>query len=102
MAPDQLEGQPVDVQADLFALGAILYEMTTGRKPFEGTSAASVMAAILSTEPSPMMILQPVTPAALDRLVRKCLAKDPAKRWQSASDLRDELIWIKEDVAAAS
>jgi serine/threonine protein kinase len=97
MAPEQLEGQPADARSDLFALGAILYEMTTGRKAFEGTSSASVVAAILTSTPLPMSALQAVTPQALDRVVRKCLARDPARRWQSAADLRDELTWIAED-----
>jgi eukaryotic-like serine/threonine-protein kinase len=97
MAPEQVEGKPADARSDLFALGAILYEMTTGRKAFEGLTAPSVMAAILSSTPPPVSTLQPVTPPALDRLVRKCLAKDPVRRWQTAADLRDELAWIAED-----
>jgi serine/threonine protein kinase/Tol biopolymer transport system component len=100
MAPEQVEGKPVDARVDLFALGAIVYEMTTGRKAFEGTSATSVMAAILTSTPSPLSAVQPVTPPALDRVVRKCLAKDPNRRWQTAGDLRDALAWIEEDLRA--
>ncbi|HEV3063363.1 MAG TPA: protein kinase [Vicinamibacterales bacterium] len=100
MAPEQVEGKVADARSDLFALGAIIYEMTTGRKAFDGASATSVMAAILSSVPPPMVALQPVTPPALERVVRKCLAKDPARRWQTAADLRDELMWIAEDRAA--
>jgi Tol biopolymer transport system component/aminoglycoside phosphotransferase (APT) family kinase protein len=100
MAPEQVEGKAADARSDLFALGAIVYEMTTGRKAFEGTSSASVMAAILSSMPAPMATVQRVTPAALDRVVRKCLTKDPARRWQTAADLRDELQWVEEDVNA--
>ena len=102
MAPEQLEGKPADARTDLFALGTIIYEMTTGRRAFEGTSTAGVMAAILSAAPAPMVTLQPVTPPAFDRLVRKCLVKDPTHRWQTASDLRDELAWIAEQPAPAS
>src|SRR6516225_8642666 len=100
MAPEQVEGKPVDARSDLFALGAIIYEMTTGRKAFEGTSTASVMAAIISAVPVPMARWQPVTPLAFDRLVRKCLAKDPDQRWQTAADLRDELAWIESEPTA--
>jgi len=100
MAPEQVEGKSADARSDLFALGAIIYEMTTGRKAFEGTSATSVMAAILTSEPPRMTTLQPVTPRELERVVKKCLAKDSSRRWQSASDLRDELKWIGEDLAA--
>jgi hypothetical protein len=97
MAPEQVEGKPADARSDLFALGAILYEMMTGKKAFEGASAASVMSAILTASPPPVVTLVPMTPPALDRLIRKCLAKDPAKRWQTAADLRDELAWIESD-----
>ena len=100
MAPEQIEGKPVDARSDLFALGTILYEMTTGRKAFEGTSASSILAAILTTTPPPMSTLQPLTPTAFDRTVKKCLAKDPGKRWQTAADLRDELAWIENESTA--
>src|SRR5262249_31663314 len=100
MAPEQTEGKSADARSDLFALGAILYEMTTGRKAFEGTSASSILAAILTTTPPPMSTLQPVTPPQLARTVKKCLAKDPAKRWQTAADLRDELAWIESESSA--
>ena len=94
MAPEQLEGKPADARTDLWALGAILYEMVTGRRAFEGDSAASLMAAILEREPPPIASLQPLTPPALDRLVRRCLAKDPDARWQTAADAADELRWM--------
>jgi eukaryotic-like serine/threonine-protein kinase len=96
MAPEQLEGREADSRTDIFAFGAVLYEMTTGRKAFEGRSQASLIAAILSREPVPISSIQPMSPPALDRLVRTCLAKDPDDRWQSARDLLAELRWISE------
>ena len=96
MAPEQVEGRvdELDARTDIFAFGAVVYEMATGTKAFSGKSQASVMAAILKEDPPPMSSLQPMTPPALDRAVRKCLAKEPERRWQTASDLRDELKWI--------
>src|ERR1700736_3138018 len=96
MAPEQLEGKEVDARTDIFAFGAVVYEMATGKRAFEGKSQASLIAAILEREPPPMSSLQPMTPPALDRVVKKCLAKEPEKRWQGASDLCDELKWIAE------
>jgi serine/threonine protein kinase len=98
MAPEQLEGREADARSDLFAFGAVLYEMVTGRRAFLGESQASVIAAILEHDPPPLSTLQPLTPAALDRIIKKCLAKDPEDRWQTARDLVDELKWIA-DVA---
>jgi eukaryotic-like serine/threonine-protein kinase len=94
MAPEQVEARPVDARTDIFAFGAVVYEMATGKKAFEGRSQASLIAKILETDPPPISSLQPVTPPALDRLVKKCLAKEPEKRWQAASDVCDELKWI--------
>ena len=96
MAPEQLEGKEVDARTDIFAFGAVVYEMATGKRAFEGKTQASVIAAILESEPPPMSSLQPMTPPALDRVVKKCLAKEPDERWQGASDLCDELKWIAE------
>jgi eukaryotic-like serine/threonine-protein kinase len=96
MAPEQLEGKKADARTDIFAFGAVVYEMATGKKAFEGQSQASVISAIMSSDPIPMSSLQPMTPPALDRVVKKCLAKEPEKRWQVASDLCDELKWIVE------
>lgn len=96
MAPEQLEGKQVDARADIFALGAVLYEMTTGLRPFEGTSKAGLIAAILSTDPPPMSARQPMTPPLFERAVRRCLAKSPYERWQTARDLSAELKWILE------
>jgi serine/threonine protein kinase len=96
MAPEQLEGKEADARTDMFALGEVIYEMATGKPAFAGKSRASLIAAILTTEPQPMAALQPMTPLALERVVKKCLAKDPDERWQSASDLASELQWIVE------
>ena len=81
---------------DIFAFGAVVYEMATGKRAFEGKSQASLIAKILETDPPPMSSLQPMTPPALDRVVKKCLAKEPDRRWQAASDVCDELKWIAE------
>ena len=91
MAPEQLQGKPTDVRADIFSFGCVLYEMLTGKRAFDGANSASVIAAILEREaPS----VGQVAPAALDRVVKKCLVKDPDMRWQTACDLKDELAWI--------
>jgi Tol biopolymer transport system component len=102
MAPEQLEGKDADARTDIFALGSLLYEMTTGKRAFTGGSAASVVAAILEREPPPMAAVQPMTPPALDRLVRTCLAKDRDERWQDAHDLVSELKWLQEAAPAAT
>ena len=94
MSPEQLEGKPVDHRADLFAFGAVLYEMLTGKRAFEGASQASVIASILKEDPRPVCQVIPTTPVALDRVVTSCLAKNPDERWQSAADLARELRWI--------
>ncbi len=99
MAPEQLEGKPIDARTDIFAFGIVVYEMATGRRPFNGDNQARLTAAILGTEPPVVSSLQPAAPASLDRIVRKCLAKDPDARWQSARDLADELKWIAEEPA---
>jgi Tol biopolymer transport system component len=100
MAPEQLEAGEVDARSDIFAFGAIVYEMLTGRRAFEAASQAGVMAAILEKEPPPISSLQPLTPASLDRIVQRCLAKDPDARWQSASDLAAALSWVRTDSGA--
>lgn len=101
MSPEQLEGQPADHCSDIFSFGAMFYEMLTGQKPFEGKSQASLIAAILSREPTPLATVRPMFPPGLDRLVKKCLEKDPRDRWQSARDLCDELRWIQKSGSQA-
>jgi Tol biopolymer transport system component len=96
MAPEQLEGKKVDARTDIFALGAVLYEMVSGRKAFSGDSQASLIVAIMHVDPPPLSDSPPLAPAPLDRVVRKCLAKDPDQRWQSAHDVATELEWLKE------
>jgi Tol biopolymer transport system component len=96
MAPEQLEGQPADARTDIFALGAVLYEMATGGKAFQGKSRTSLIAAIVSSHPPAISSVQPMSPPALDHVVRKCLEKDPDDRWQSARDVTAELLWISE------
>src|SRR6202162_6140629 len=96
MAPEQVEAKEVDARTDIFAFGAVVYEMATGKRAFEGKSQASVIGAIMSSDPPSMSSLQPMTPPALDRVIKRCLAKEPDERCQSAKDLTDELRWIAE------
>jgi Tol biopolymer transport system component len=96
MAPEQLEGKEADARTDLFAFGEVLYEMAAGRPAFAGKTKASLIAAILSAEPAPISTVQPMTPPALERLVRGCLEKDPDERWQTAHDVKLQLRAIAE------
>ncbi|HXH85625.1 MAG TPA: serine/threonine-protein kinase, partial [Nitrospira sp.] len=84
MAPEQLEGKEADARTDIFAFGVVVYEMATGKKAFEGKSQASVIGAIMNSAPTPISSLQPMTPPALDHIVKRCLAKEADQRWQSA------------------
>jgi Tol biopolymer transport system component/predicted Ser/Thr protein kinase len=102
MAPEQLEGKEVDARTDIFAFGAVVYEMATRKRAFEGKTQASVISAIMSSDPAPMTSLQPMTPPALDRVVKRCLAKEMDERWQSANDLTNELKWIAEGGSQAA
>jgi serine/threonine-protein kinase len=96
MAPEQLEGREADARSDIFAFGAVLYEMLTGKRAFEGKSQASVIGAILEREPAPVSSLQPTSPPALDQIVKTCLAKNPDNRWQSAGDIGRQLQWLQD------
>jgi hypothetical protein len=97
MSPEQLQGKEADARSDLFSFGCVLYEMLTGKRAFEGESAASVIAAILEREPAPLDIAPP-----LERVVRRCLAKDPDERFQTARDLKTALDWALEQQPAAA
>jgi len=94
MSPEQVEGKEVDARSDIFSFGSVLYELVTGRQAFPGKSQLSVASAILEKDPEPISTMQPLTPPALDRTIRVCLAKDPEERWQTARDLLLELKWI--------
>ena len=100
MAPEQLEGKDADPRTDIFAFGAVLYEMATGKKAFRASSQASLITAIMSSDPPAISTIQAMSPPALDRVVKTCLAKDPEDRWQSAGDVAKELRWIAEGSAA--
>jgi len=101
MAPEQLEGKEADGRTDIFAFGAVLYEMATGKIAFSGASRASLISAIMQNDPPPVSSIRPMTPAALDRVVQTCLAKDPDDRWQSARDLMGQLRWIAQGSSQA-
>jgi Tol biopolymer transport system component len=101
MAPEQIEARDVDARTDIFAFGCVLYELLTGHRAFEGKTASSIMAAVLATKPKPIDELMPLTPPALERIVTRCLAKDPEDRWQSARDVAAELLWVSQSGSKA-
>ncbi len=96
MSPEQLQGKEADARSDIFSFGCVLYEMLSGRLPFPGSTAASVIAAILEREPEPLKTAPP-----LERVIRNCLDKDPDKRIQNALDLKHDLVWAMEITTAA-
>ena len=102
MAPELLQGREADARSDLFSFGCVLYEMVTGRRAFEGKSQLSVFTSILEKDPEPITASQPLAPPMLDRVVRACLAKDPADRFQSAHDVAMDLRWVADSVTVES
>ncbi len=94
MAPEQLHGVEADARSDIFSFGLVFYELLTGKRAFEGQSQASLISSILRDEPAPLSGLVPLAPPGLQRVVSKCIAKDPDDRWQNAADLGDEVRWI--------
>jgi eukaryotic-like serine/threonine-protein kinase len=102
MSPEQVEGKEADARSDIFALGAVLYEMATGKRAFEGKTTASVIAAVLERDPAPISTVQPTSPPALDRMVKTCLAKDPDERFQTVHDVKLQLKWIAEGATSSS
>ena len=102
MSPEQVEGKEADARSDIFAFGAVLYEMATGKRAFEGKTAASAMAAVLEREPAPISSVQPMTPPAFERIVKICLAKDPDERWQTVHDVKLQLKQIADGGSQAS
>jgi eukaryotic-like serine/threonine-protein kinase len=103
MAPEQVEGKEADARSDIWALGAVLYEMVTGARPFRGDTSASVIGSILRDEPQRVSIRQPLAPSALDQLVSVCFEKDPNDRWQSMADIKRQLEWmVRSDSTSAS
>jgi eukaryotic-like serine/threonine-protein kinase len=96
MAPEIIEGLEADARVDIFAFGAVFYEMATGTRAFDGKTQASVLALVLASDPKPISSIQPAVPPALDRVVKFCLAKDRDERWQSAHDVKLQLQWIAE------
>jgi serine/threonine-protein kinase len=97
MSPEQLEGRAADARSDIFSFGAVLFEMLAGRKAFDGPSQASVIAAVMGAPAPKLPDVHGVATPSLERIIAKCLAKDPDERWQSARDLRDALGWVKTD-----
>lgn len=101
MSPEQIQGLPADSRSDIFALGAVLYEMITAQRPFQGKSQLSVASAILERDPEPISTVKPLTHPGLVHVIARCLAKDPDERWQSISDVKGELQWVRDSGSQA-
>ena len=95
MAPEQIQGQSVDHRADIFSIGAILYESATGRRPFEGETPVDLITAILRDHPRPLIELNPALPPQLERIIGRCIEKEPRRRFRMALDLHNELLELK-------
>jgi dienelactone hydrolase len=102
MSPEQAQGKTVDPRSDVFSLGVVLYEMATRRRPFAGDNSVSILSSILRDTPPPATQIEPSVPAPLDRLIRRCLEKDPGQRYADASELRDELRLLRDELASGS
>ena len=102
MSPEQAEGKPVDPRSDVFSIGIILYEMATGQRPFRGDSSISVLSAILRDTPTSVCELRPNLPRELGRIVQRCLAKDPERRFQTALDVRNQLEELRTEIGASA
>ncbi len=100
MSPEQAQGLPVDHRSDIFSLGIMLFEMATGRRPFQSTSVPGTMAAIIESPPRPLDELKPDLPYEFARIVRRCLGKEPSRRYQSALDLRNDLDDLRQTMAS--
>src|SRR5580658_7731209 len=100
MAPEQIEGKEADARSDIFAFGAVLYEMAAGKRPFSGKSQISLASSILESDPQPISALKPLTPSAFEHVVTTCLQKNPEERYQSAQDIKLELQWVATDRSA--